>query len=151
MLYDRRDRYPIPCPIEFSHQPFLGSMASSTASSQAHGTETDDIQAAIAKTAELRSLHAKLLQRRNLGGGPFVLGPLAGAASFLRHSNPHSTAEDYPVFTPVRNSMPFSLPFYPNFLAIIHSRFVVRLELGGFVLLACAILVQWRRIVAILV
>ncbi|CAD5187202.1 unnamed protein product [Musa acuminata subsp. malaccensis] len=75
-------------------------MASSTASSQAHGTESDDIQAAIAKTAELRSLHAKLLQRRNLGGGPFVLGPPVGAASFLRHSNPHSTAEDYPVFTP---------------------------------------------------
>ncbi|RZR99340.1 hypothetical protein BHM03_00028859 [Ensete ventricosum] len=111
-------------------------MASSTASSQAHGTESEDIQAAIAKTAGLRSLHAKLLQRRNLGGGPFVLGPPVGAATFLRHSNPHSTAEDYPVFTPVRNSMPFYLPFYPIFLAIIHSRFVVRLELAGFLLLA---------------
>ncbi|CAL9194668.1 unnamed protein product [Musa hybrid cultivar] len=104
-------------------------MASSTASSQAHGTESDDFQAVIAKTAELRSLHAKLLQRRNLGGGPFVLGPPVGAASFLRHSNPHSTAEDYPVFTPVRNSMTFYFPFYPIFLAIIHSRLVVRLEL----------------------
>ncbi|RRT76085.1 hypothetical protein B296_00004868 [Ensete ventricosum] len=77
-------------------------MASSTASSQAHGTRSEDFQAAIAKAVELRSLHAALLKRSNLGGSA-VLGPPVGASpSRSRHSNPLSAAEDYPVFTPVR-------------------------------------------------
>ena len=77
-------------------------MASSTASSQAHETQREDFQAAIAKAVELRSLHAALLKRSNLGGSA-VLGPPVGASpSLSRHSNPLSAAEDYPVFTPVR-------------------------------------------------
>ncbi|CAL9110773.1 unnamed protein product [Musa textilis] len=75
-------------------------MASSTASSQAHGTRREDFQAAIAKAVELRSLHAALLKRSNFGGSA-VLGPPVGASpSLSRHSNPLSAAEDYPVFTP---------------------------------------------------
>ncbi|CAD5180907.1 unnamed protein product [Musa acuminata subsp. malaccensis] len=75
-------------------------MASSTASSQAHETQSEDFQAAIAKAVELRSLHAALLKRSNLGGSA-VLGPPVGASpSLSRHSNPLSAAEDYPVFTP---------------------------------------------------
>ncbi|CAL9778775.1 unnamed protein product [Musa acuminata subsp. burmannicoides] len=75
-------------------------MASSTASSQPHGTQNEDVHAAIAKAVELRSLHAALLQRSNLGS-PAVLGPHVGASpSLLRRSNPLSTAEDYPVFAP---------------------------------------------------
>ncbi|WOL19480.1 IRK-interacting protein-like [Canna indica] len=75
-------------------------MASSTTSSQAHGSQSEDIHVAIAKAVELRSLHAALLQRSNLGS-PAVLGPPVGASpSVLRRSNPLSSAEDYPVFTP---------------------------------------------------
>ncbi|WOL13969.1 IRK-interacting protein-like [Canna indica] len=75
--------------------------ASSAVSSQGQGKERSDIQAAVAKAVELRSLHTALLQRSNLGS-PAVLGPHVGASpSLLRRSTPPSiAAEDYPVFTP---------------------------------------------------
>ncbi|XP_074592078.1 IRK-interacting protein-like [Curcuma longa] len=71
-------------------------MASSAASSR----RTEDIHAAIAKAAELRSLHASLVQRIQLGS-PAALGPPAGVSPspLLRRSNLlPSAGEDYPIF-----------------------------------------------------
>ncbi|KAG6469248.1 IRK-interacting protein-like [Zingiber officinale] len=79
-------------------------------SSQAHGIRRQDIQAAMLKAAELRALHAALLQGGS-GGSPTV-AMLAASSS---HSVPHaatqlSVQEDYPVFTPSYEGDP--LPGY---------------------------------------
>lgn len=61
-----------------------------------------DIQAAIAKTVELRTLHAALMQ----GNSPAKLRlPTVASPVF-----PNFTAQDYPVFTPV------SIAFLPLFV-----------------------------------
>ncbi|KAG6501017.1 IRK-interacting protein-like [Zingiber officinale] len=70
------------------------------ASSAASSLRTEDIHAAIAKAAELRSLHASLVQRIQLGS-PATFAPPAGASpSHLpRRSNLlPSAGEDYPIF-----------------------------------------------------
>ncbi|KAL0437245.1 UNVERIFIED_CONTAM: IRK-interacting protein [Sesamum radiatum] len=59
----------------------------------------EDIQATIAKTAELRALHAALMQ----GNSPASLR-FPSASPVSRHS-PHLSAQDYPVFTPFPNLM----------------------------------------------
>ncbi|KAG6470987.1 IRK-interacting protein-like [Zingiber officinale] len=79
-------------------------------SSQAHGIRRQDIQAAMLKAAELRALHAALLQGGS-GGSPTVAMLAAGGS----HSVPHaatqlSVQEDYPVFTPSYEGDP--LPGY---------------------------------------
>ncbi|XP_074556007.1 IRK-interacting protein-like [Curcuma longa] len=79
-------------------------------SAQAHGIRRQDIQAVMLKAAELRALHAALLQGGS-GGGPAVAMLAAGGS----HSVPHaatqpSVQEDYPVFTPSYEEDP--LPGY---------------------------------------
>lgn len=68
-----------------------------------------DIQAAIAKTVELRTLHAALMQ----GNSPAKLRlPTVASPVF-----PNFTAQDYPVFTPV------SIAFLPLFVFLDEIRY----------------------------
>lgn len=60
-----------------------------------------DIQSAIAKAVELRALHAALMQgRRSPPTSTYSASPVS------RHA-PHYSAQDYPVFTPVRVTLSF--------------------------------------------
>ena len=68
-----------------------------------------EIQVAIAKAVELRALHAALLQ----GNSPANLRlPTCASPSVARSSNQFS-AEDYPVFTPVRSGSLLAYLVFP--------------------------------------
>lgn len=87
--------------------------ASSSSSAAYLPTSRLDIQAAVAKAAELRALHAALLQ----GGGASNSGTYASASrspavirlppALARPAPLPTAAEDYPVFAPV--SLPAGL------------------------------------------
>ncbi|WOL12054.1 IRK-interacting protein [Canna indica] len=79
----------------------MDSPTDADAGTQAHGLQREDIQAAIAKAAELRALHAALLQG-GTGGSSAVARLSTGAfPPVSRGVNHHpSIPEDYPVFTP---------------------------------------------------
>lgn len=73
-------------------------------STQAHGIRRQDIQAAMVKAAELRALHAALLQGGS-GGSPTVAMLAAGGSQSVPHAATQlSVQEDYPVFTPVSSA-----------------------------------------------
>ncbi|XP_064939418.1 IRK-interacting protein-like [Musa acuminata AAA Group] len=84
---------PMPRKIPSSMNSSAGAAAAAT---QGHGFRRQDIRAALAKAAELRALHAALLQGGN-GGSPAVARLPAGVS---RPANRFSVFEDYPVFTP---------------------------------------------------
>ena len=70
-----------------------------TTTTAAGEVSKEEIQAAIAKAVELRALHAALLQSNS----PAHLR-LPAASPISRHASQLS-AQDYPVFTPVRFSL----------------------------------------------
>lgn len=75
-----------------------------------NGVSRQDIQAAIAKTIELRALHAALLQ----GNSPksATIAKFPSSVSPASHHSHHLSAQDYPIFTPVSPFFSFSLSFY---------------------------------------
>ncbi|ERN11682.1 hypothetical protein AMTRI_Chr03g139160 [Amborella trichopoda] len=86
-------------------------MAASVLLNNSQEISRQEIQTAIAKAAELRALHAALLQ----GNSPANLKLQACASpSGSRSSNPFS-AQDYPVFTPSYDEEP--LPNYSQILS----------------------------------
>ncbi|URE37617.1 hypothetical protein MUK42_16027 [Musa troglodytarum] len=90
-----------------------GCVAASAAAAQAHGINRQDVQAAIVKAAELRALHAALLQG-GAGGSPAAVRLPAGASpSVSRGASQFTVPEDYPVFTPSYEEDP--LPGYHYF------------------------------------
>ncbi|RWV83241.1 hypothetical protein GW17_00055178, partial [Ensete ventricosum] len=81
--------------------PSGGGSVAAAAAAQARGINRQDVQAAIAKAAELRALHAALLQG-GAGGSPAAVRLPAGASpSVSRGASQFTVPEDYPVFTPV--------------------------------------------------
>lgn len=86
-----------------------------------------DIQAAIAKTVELRALHAALMQ----GNSPAKLRLPTAASPVV----PHFTAQDYPVFTPTYKDEP--LPAYQQIrleqpdCAELWDEYALELDRGG--------------------
>ncbi|XP_009776991.1 IRK-interacting protein-like [Nicotiana tabacum] len=73
-----------------------------------NGVSRQDIQAAIAKTIELRALHAALLQ----GNSPksATIAKFPSSVSPASHHSHHLSAQDYPIFTPSYEDEP--LPGY---------------------------------------
>ena len=71
--------------------------------------EREEVEAAIAKAVELRSIHAALMQGRNSPAHLHFLSPPP-----LSQPAPHFSSHDYPVFTPV------SLLFHFNLNSFIH-------------------------------
>lgn len=87
-------------------------MASSEAY-QAYGIQRQDLRAAIAKSLELRALHAALLQGSS--SSPATVHKFQFVASpSLSRSSHQLSAEDYPVFTPSYDDEP--LPGYQTML-----------------------------------
>lgn len=70
-----------------------------------------EIQAAIAKAVELRALHAALVQGNSPGNLRF-----SSASPVSHHLHPQLSAQDYPVFTPVRNPLVYFSSFTFLFL-----------------------------------
>ena len=73
------------------------------------------IKAAMAKAAELRALHAALMQQHSPAAAA-----IPSASPISRHAS-HLSAQDYPVFTPVCIVFPsfffsFTLMFYLSYL-----------------------------------
>lgn len=91
-----------------------GSVA---AAAQAHGINRQDVQAAIVKAAELRALHAALLQG-GAGGSPAAVRlPTGASPSVSRGASQFTVPEDYPVFTPVSSCCSSDSAFAPLLLA----------------------------------
>ncbi|XP_070044300.1 IRK-interacting protein-like isoform X1 [Nicotiana tomentosiformis] len=63
-----------------------------------NGVSRQDIQAAIAKTIELRALHAALLQGNSPASATALKFPSSVSPS--SHHSHHLSAQDYPIFTP---------------------------------------------------
>lgn len=79
-------------------------MASSDAL-QAPGIGRQDLKAAIAKSLELRALHAAIVQGSN--GSPALPRIQAAVSPSFSRSSQQFSAEDYPVFTPVSSAVLF--------------------------------------------
>jgi hypothetical protein len=101
------------------HHAMAGAEATSTSSSSAClppalPASRQDIQAAVAKAAELRALHAALLQGGANAGASFAsasrspaairLPPAASPAHSRAGVAAPAAAEDYPVFAPVSDA-----------------------------------------------